>query len=197
MSKRLNRDDIDKFLEYSVHPASRTLYMGSISDAQGEESGTDYAMAEVMIKGLHILDSVSDAPITIIMNNLGGEEYHGLAIYDAIKGCRSRVTVRATGHAMSMGSWIFQAADHRVMTPNARLMIHYGTWGVHDHPKIAYKWMEECKRIDRLMEDTYLQRIQEKHPEFTRQRLQKMLNFDTILTAQETVELGLADEVLG
>lgn len=193
---RINRDDIDKFFEYGVYPTTRTVYIGSMTSDEDGESGTDYGMAEYAIKGLHILDAQSDAPITVIMNNLGGNEYHGLAIFDAIKGCRSPVTVKATGHAMSMGSWILQAGDHRVMTANARLMIHYGTWGVCDHPKIAYNWAEEGKRMDRLMEDAYLARIQEKHPEFTRKKLQAMLNFDTILTAQQTVDLGLADEVV-
>jgi ATP-dependent protease ClpP protease subunit len=192
---RLNRDDVDRFFDYGVYPATRTLYIGSMGAIEEDETGTDYAMAEYAIKGLHLLDSASDAPLTIIMNNLGGDCYHGMAIYDAIRACRSEVTIRATGYAMSMGSIIFQAADHRIMTPNARFMIHYGTMGYHAHTKIFQKWAKECERGDKEMEDLYLARIHEKQPDFTRARLQKMLNFDTILNAQETVDLGLADTV--
>lgn len=195
MSRKMNRDDIDKFFDYGVYPTTRTVYIGSMSDDGYGETGTDFAMAEYAIKGLHILDAQSEQPITVIMNNLGGDEYHGLAIYDAIRDCRSEVTVKVAGCAMSMGSWILQAADRRIMMPHSTLMIHYGTWGTHDHPQITYRWAAEGKRVDRLMEDAYLRRIHEKHPEFTRKKLQGMLNFDTILSAQETVDLGLADEV--
>ena len=95
-------------------------------------------MAERAIKALHILDSTAptgDKPITVIMNNPGGDEYHGMAIYDAIKSCKNHVTIVVFGMAMSMGSIILQAADKRVMSANSRVMIHYGTWGINDHPK--------------------------------------------------------------
>lgn len=198
MSKRVNRDDIDKFHDYSLYIPKRTIFMGSEAyDMSEGESGTDGLMAERTIKNLTILEGMSQEPITIIMNNIGGDEYHGLAIYDAIRACTSRVTIQVMGHAMSMGSIILQAADERVMAPTSRQMIHYGTWGIHDHAKTAQKWAEEGKKIDSWMEQMYLAKIREKHPDFTLSKLQKMLNFDTFLTAQESIFLGLADKVLG
>lgn len=198
MSKRVNRDDVDKFHDYGIYLPSRTIYMGSEShDVDSGESGVDGAMAEKMVKNLHVLDSINKEPILIIMNNTGGDEYHGFAIYDAIQACASHVTIKVYGHAMSMGSIILQAADHRVMMPTSRMMIHYGTWGVHDHAKTAQKWAEEGRKIDTWMEDMYLSRIHEKVPGFTKAKLQKMLDHDTFFTAQETVDLGLADKVDG
>jgi ATP-dependent Clp protease, protease subunit len=194
------KNDFSSWFEHNVDLEHRIVYMGSASSEDSDESGVDYKMAENVIKALVSLDMQApdgDKPITAILNSPGGEEFHGLAIYDAIKSCRNDVTILVYGMAMSMGSWILQAAQKRVLAPNARVMIHYGTWGFVDHPKIAYRWMEEGKKLDRLMEDTYLTRIQEKHPGFTRKQLQKMLDFDTILNAQEAVELGLADAILG
>jgi ATP-dependent Clp protease protease subunit len=197
---KLVRDDIDKFFEYELYIPTRTIYMGSVShDPETGESGTDGAMAERVIKALHIFDSsapAGDKPITIIMNNPGGDAYHGLAIYDAIKACKNHVTIIVYGHAMSMGSIIFQAADKRVMAPNSRMMIHYGTWGTHDHPKIVYSWAEEGKKFNTWMELLYLERIREKHPNFTLKKVQQMCNFDTFLNPEQAVALGLADEVL-
>ncbi len=197
---KLVRDDVDKFFDYEVYIPTRTIYMGSVeNDQEVGESGTDGAMAERVIKALHILDSsapAGDKPITIIMNNPGGDEYHGMAIYDAIKGCNNHVTVIVYGHAMSMGSIILQAADERVMAPNARMMIHYGTWGIHDHPKIVYKWAEEGKKFDSWMEQLYLAKIRVKHPTYPLKKVQAMCNFDTFLTPEEAVNLGLADRVL-
>lgn len=199
--KKMQRDDIDKFFDYEIYLPTRTLYMGSaINDPDSGESGTDGAMAERVIKGLHILDSSApngDGPITIIMNNIGGDEYHGLAIFDAIKSCKNHVTIKVFGHAMSMGSIILQAADVRIMSPNSRMMIHYGTWGVHDHSKIAYKWAEEGKKFDEWMENLYLDKINDKHPDFKKQTIKKWLDHDTFFTATEAVNLGLADKVVG
>jgi len=198
MSKRVNRDDIDKFHDSGLYVPTRHIYMGSEhSDTEMAEGGCDYLMAERVIKNLHILESINKEPITILMNNIGGDEYHGFAMYDAIRLCESHITVKVLGHAMSMGSIILQAADERLMAPTSRQMIHYGTWGIHDHAKTAQKWAEEGKKIDKWMEQMYLDRIQEKHPAFTLEDLQKMLDHDTFFTATESVKLGLADSVLG
>ena len=199
---RIIRDDIDRFFEYGVDISSRTIYMGSTNrDDDDAETGTDHEMAEYVIKGLHMLDVQAEngnKPITILMNNPGGDEYHGLAIFDAIRGCKNYVYIKVFGHAMSMGSIILQAADERLMAPNSRMMLHYGTWsGSGDHAKNTYKWAEEGQKFDKWMEDLYLEKIKEKHPRFTRKKLQDRINFDYIITAKEAVDLGLADEVLG
>lgn len=198
MSRRFNRDDIDKFHDYSLYIPHRTIYMGSEShDVSEGESGTDGAMAERMIKNLAILDAMSGEPITIIMNNPGGDPYHGLAIFDAIRACRSEVIVKVLGAAMSMGSIILQAADQRLMAPNARVMIHVGYFGMNEHAKTVYKWVEENKKIDEWMEELFLAKIREKHPMFPARKVKQMCEFDTILDARETVHLGLADGIIG
>ena len=197
---RIVRDDVDKFYDYGINIPTRTLYMGSVaSDWDSAEQGVDFAMAERMVKGLHLLDAAAvagDKPITILMNNPGGDEYHGLAIFDAIKSCHNEVNIIVYGMAMSMCSIIFQAADERIMAPNSRMMIHYGTWGIEDHPKIVYKRAEEGKKWDKWMVDMYLEKIREKHPKFTRKKVDDLCNFDSFFTAQESVDIGLADRVL-
>lgn len=197
MAKRHVRDDLERFHDYSIYLPNRTIYMGSeeISIEHGE-SGTDGAMAERTVKNLHILDSISNEPIHIIMNNIGGDEYACFAIIDAIRQCKSKVTVTAMGHAMSAGSLILQAADERIMAPLAVQMIHYGTWGCVDHSKTFQKWAREGMRIDKWMEQYYLARIQEKNPKFSLAKLKQMLDHDTFLTAEESLVLGLCDSII-
>jgi ATP-dependent Clp endopeptidase proteolytic subunit ClpP len=199
MKKTVN-DDIEKFHDYSIHLPTRTLYMGSEHVSETDdfaESGCDTSMAERMVKNIHILDHLSQEPITILMNNIGGDEYHGFAIYDAIKAAKSEVTIIVMGHAMSMGSIILQAADKRVMAPTSRQMIHYGTWGQNDHAKTAQKIAQEGLKIDQWMENMYLDKLREKDSSFKLKKLQKMLDHDTFLTAEQSVALGLADSILG
>lgn len=194
------RDDVDRFFEYGIDLSTKTLYMGSeVYDENGNEAGVDHSMASKVIKGLHILDNTKkELPLTIIMNNPGGDVLHGMAIYDAIKACSSQIVIKAFGQAMSMGSIILQAADQRILSPNSKFMIHYGYDGhSSNHPKIIEKWVEEGKKSSKDMEQLYLEKIREKHPDFKLQRLQKMLDFDTILNAEEAVDLGLADAILG
>lgn len=193
---RINRDDVDKLYDYDLYIPSRTIYMGSVqSDMSDGESGVEAIMAERVIKALHLLDQ-KEEPITIIMNNPGGDWYHGMAIYDAIKACKSHITIKVYGMAMSMGGVILQAADERIMAPNSRFMMHYGSMGLETtHSKVFDKWSEENKRINKEMEDLLLDKIRQKHPNFTKQQLEKLLDYDTILTAQETVNMGLADSI--
>ena len=83
------------------------------------------------------------------------------------------------------------------MGPLAVQMIHYGTWACNDHSKTFQRWAREGKRIDDWMEQYYLEKIHEKHPKFPLSKLRGMLQHDTFLTAKESVNMGLADEVLG
>jgi ATP-dependent Clp protease protease subunit len=198
MSRRINRDDIDKLHEFNLFIPARLIWVGSETqnDDMDIESGTDAFMAERLIKNLLILDNASSEPITILMNNVGGEETHGMAIYDAIRCCRCDVTIKVFGQAYSMGSIILQAADHRIMAPNAKQMAHYGTLSLEGHAKTVEKTMKDSAKMNKWMERMYLERIQVKNPDYTMEQLQSLLDHDTFLTAKESVAMGLADEVL-
>jgi ATP-dependent Clp protease protease subunit len=189
---KINRDDIDKLYDYGIHLPSKTLI--TVGDS-------DEVVAENVLKGLHILDAIQpDVPLTIKLNNCGGDEYHGMAIYDTIRACTSKVIIIGIGNVHSMGSIIFQAGDERIMAPNAKQLIHYGTPLLADsdlHAKAQWSWTEECKKFSAWMETLYLEKIHEKHPMFKLKKLQELLNFDTILDARESVNLGLADKILG
>jgi ATP-dependent protease ClpP protease subunit len=226
---KFKKDDVDQFMDNDIYLPTRTIYMGSANHYEdGEESGVDYIMAERVIKGLHILDTYDaearrgEKPITIIMNNPGGDVIHGMAIYDAIKNCKNHVTIKVSGHAMSMGSIILQAADERVMTVNSKIMIHYGTAGSPNHAKISYKWSKFDEESDRWMEDLFEEKIgdrklplwlylklinkeykcpsgnaKNKMIEIDRDKLEEMLNFDTIIDAETALKLNLIDKIQG
>lgn len=196
MAKRPNRDDLEIFHTFDVYTPSRTIYLGSVhvSVADGE-SGCDASLAERTAKNLHFLESLSQDPITVVLNNPGGELYQAMAIVDSIRACKSEVIVKVVGVAMSAGSIILQAADKRIVTPNSTLMVHYGQGSVEEDAKTFQKAAKEHARLDRWMENLYLSRIQEKHPTFRRNQIVRLLTHDTYFTAQESVAMGLADEV--
>jgi len=197
---KFNRDEIDIFHDYGVYVPDRTVYMGSelVSETDDfAESGTEAKMVERFIKNMHFLESLSNEAITIIMNNPGGDHYSGMAIYDAIKASKAHTTIKVFGQAFSMGSLILQAANKRILAPNSRIMIHYGTQGTGEvHTKDFKQLADESEKLDTLIEDIYLQKINKKRP-ISRQELQKILMVDTYLSPKEAVEMGLADKILG
>ena len=199
MTKKITHDDISHFHDYDLHIPTRTIYMGSVSIEEGNESGVDAKMAERVLKDLHILDHAAengDKPINIIMNNPGGDWYHGMAIHNAIKTCRNYITIIAYGHAMSMGSIILQAADERILSEDSSLMMHYGTEAYSGHTQNFIVWAEEAKKTNKRMEEIYIERIKEKNPKFRPSDLKKLLTYDKILSAEEAVKLGLCDKIL-
>ena len=121
---------------------------------------------------------------------------------------------------MSMGSLILQAADQRTMTRHSRIMVHYGNAGTNQHAKTLYKWANETKKFDQMMEAIYLDKISDrkitlekyltlidrqseipagnaknKKIPIGRRELQEMLNFDTIIDAETALELNLIDKI--
>lgn len=182
----IRRDDLDRFFEWDVHIPSRTIFMGT---------EVDEGMVERFLKAMILLEP-EGKPINVMMNNVGGDEYHGMAIYDAIAESKCHITLTVYGHAMSMGSWILQAADERVMAPNATLMLHYGTWGAEDHVKYVRVNCKEMERINLLMEGVYLGQMKMRDPAFPLRRLRKMLEDEVFMAAGTAVELGLADRIL-
>ena len=198
MSRRINKDFVEQFHDYDLNVQSRTVTLFSVhTEIDSNESGVEAALAARTIKNLSILESINLDPITIILNTPGGDWYHGMAIYDAIKACKSQVTIKGIAQVMSMGAVIMQAADVRLLYPNAKFMIHYGHNGFEGHSKTTQKWAKEFSRVDKEMENIFLEKIKEKHPDFQLQRLKKMLDHDTILNAKETVVLGLVDGIVG
>jgi ATP-dependent protease ClpP protease subunit len=198
MSRKQSHDDASLFLEYDIHIPTRTLYIGSVSvDTDGDEGGVDFMLSERVIKGLHLLDSVgTDKPINIILNNPGGDEVEGLAIYDAIKSCQNHITITVFGKVWSMSGYLLQGADERIMHKHSSFMLHEGYVGYgSNHPRIVQKWIDYYKKIDKILFSLYLEKIQEKQPKFTAKKLEDMLKFDTILTPQEAIDLNLCDKI--
>jgi len=195
---RIKQDNITHFMDEDLYVPTRTLYLGSTgTDPEGTETGVDYLMAERAIKGLHILDTgAADQPIIIIMNNIGGDVVHGMAIYDAIKHCRNHITIKVYGHAMSMGSIILQAADERLISENSVMMLHYGINAVSGHVKDVERQVEWGKKMDLWNERMFLEKIKQVKPKFTAEKVKELLQFDRYLNAQEALELGLVDGII-
>ncbi len=186
----LRRDDIDRYFDYRVYPPQRILYVG---DGDGE---VDSNMHELFIKGLTLLDGCSASPITIYLNTIGGDWHCGMGMYDAIKACRSHVTIIVLGYAASMGSLILQAGDNRVLGVHSVLMIHDGSEHLESDCKSVEAWVDYGKITRKLAYQVYLDKMRIKKPKFTLKQVEALCSHDQIFTPRKAIEYGLADRVL-
>ena len=177
------------------HLSQRVIYLGSeTTDVEGSESAVDAGMAksfEISMRALEHADK--KGPITIIMNNPGGNWYHGMAIYDRITDSPCHVTVIGTGHVMSMASIILQAADKRLLSRNATILLHSGSNGFFGHSLDFNRAADENKRILSDMEQIYLGRMIEKDPTSTLDKVRQLVQFDSYMDPTKAIRLGLAD----
>lgn len=158
----------------------------------------DELITKQFMQSIDRLEDLSDnEPITIKLNSTGGNVYDGYAIYDRIKASPCHVTIQGWGNVMSMATFIMQAADERVLSPNTVYMIHYGSTYNAGNTADTVRWSEFSSKHDMPnFERVYLEQIHKKHPRFKQKNLQEMLKTDTILTAVQAIELGLADRII-
>lgn len=191
---RLDTSSIDTFLVHGVDVDRRLV---DFSYIDGGDDDLDKSLAMRTIKALRVLDSVNtDQPITILVNCGGGDVVQGLAVYDTIMQCKSPVHVEVVGSAYSMAVWVLQAGDVRRMHRHSSLMVHSGETMVSGSKKSMDNWARFYQELDAVCEDILLGRIREKKPRYTRAKLQKLLEADTLLWSPQALELGLIDEIV-
>lgn len=193
------KEDVDRWFDYSYLPSKRMIHLGSheaeMTHEEGE-SGTDCAMSEFFLKAITHLNRISNQPIVIHMNNLGGDWYHGMSIYDAIRASPSHVYGICWGYAMSMGSIIIQACDSRIVSPHCTFMIHDGFENLSGTCKSVEAWAKYIPKLRKRMYDIYYSRMKSAKPRITIEKIEKMCSHDSIFTAEESVIQGLADWIL-
>ena len=193
---RLTHRDLDQFHSHNVCVPTRTIYYCSEGEVAGCENGVDYASTKKLITNLYFLNNVNHRQITVVMNQPGGDEFQGFAVYDVIQRISAPVKIICVGQAMSMGTIILQSATRRWITANTTFMIHDGTFAVEGEAKSAEAWAQWSKDIRERMYRIYYRRIKEKHSRFTLAEVEELCNHDTILSAEQAVKLGLADKVV-
>ena len=198
------RSHEELFIEFGIWLPRRILYLGSWSNEEEDESagarsecGVGWQQARNFIPALLLMDRTSDKEIEVHMNTPGGDWHHGMAMFNAIEACRSHVTIIAYGEARSMSSIILQAADEAVLMPDTTVMIHDGHDVVMGIPTSVEAWAAFGKRVIRpRMYRIYQEAMARRGAKMSVRQIEKLCSHDTLFTAAEAVERGLADRVL-
>ena len=143
--------------------------------------------------------------ISFYINSPGGSVSAGLAIYDTMQFIRPDVHTIVIGQACSMGSFLAQAGapGKRFVLPESRTMIHRvssGTPGTRGSVHVqelqfedSKRAFEESQRINQRLTELY---VRHNTAGKTYDEFYELMKFDTFLSAQEAVNMGLADKIV-
>jgi ATP-dependent Clp protease, protease subunit len=154
----------------------------------------DDATANTIIAQLLFLEaSDPDKDIYIYINSPGGSVSSTIAIYDTIQYIKSAVSTICVGLAASGAALILASGTKgkRFALTNSRTMLHQPLGGAQGQVTDIEIQTRELKRI----KDT-LNQILSYHTGQPLEKVEKDTDRDFYLTAQESKEYGLIDEVI-
>ncbi len=161
-----------------------------LSDAVDSES------AKEIIRKLWYLEHVRPGkPILFVINSPGGSVDSGFAIWDQMKMISSPVYTLVTGLAASMGSLLSLVAGKgkRFATPNARIMIHQPLISgvIRGQATDLDIQAKEMLKTRSVLVDIYAQATGKDV-----KAIEKAINRDNWMTAEEAREFGLLDKIV-
>jgi ATP-dependent Clp protease protease subunit len=150
-------------------------------------------MASLIVAQLLFLESENPTKdIFMYINSPGGVVTAGMAIHDTMQYIRPRVGTVCIGQAASMGSFLLASGEPgmRVALSNARIMVHQPSGGARGMASDIEIQAKEILRIRRRMNDLYA-----KYTGQPLDKIEKAMDRDTFLEAEEAKEFGLVDQV--
>lgn len=150
-------------------------------------------MASLIVAQLLFLESENPKkPINMYINSPGGSVTAGMAIHDTMQYIRPQISTVCIGQAASMGSFLLAAGEPgmRVALPNARIMVHQPSGGARGMASDIQIQANEILRIRKRMNDLYV-----KYTGQTLPKIEKAMDRDTFLEADEAKKFGLIDAV--
>jgi ATP-dependent Clp protease, protease subunit len=154
----------------------------------------DQTVANLIVAQLLHLESEDPAKdISLYINSPGGDAYAGLAMYDTMQFIRPDLSTICVGMAMSMGAVLLAAGapGKRFVLPNAKVMIHQGSAGFSGSPADI-----EIQAREVLATKRRLAEIIAEHTGHELEEIERDIDRDRFMTANEALAYGLVDEVL-
>ena len=131
--------------------------------------------------------------IAFYINSPGGVVTAGMAIYDTMQYIRSPVSTVCIGQAASMGSLLLTAGakGKRFALPYARVMVHQPSGGAQGQATDIEIQAREILRTRHVLNEIYV-----KHTGQPIEAIERKLERDSFMSAEEARDFGLIDEVV-
>jgi ATP-dependent Clp protease protease subunit len=151
-------------------------------------------VANIVIAQLLFLDADNpERDIYMYINSPGGVISSGLAIYDTMQFMRAPVNTICMGMAASMGSFLLAAGSRgkRKALPNSRIMMHQPSAG---YQGSAADIEIQAREVIYLRDQ--LNRLYAQHTGQTTEQIEKDIDRDRFMSAEEAKAYGLIDDVI-
>lgn len=98
--------------------------------------------------------------IKVFINSGGGSVPEGIAIFNALKNYKGKVTIEVTGFCLSIASYVAMAGDELIISPNSAFMIHNVFTEVgHSDYILLRKEADVLEKLTKLLAEEYAKRI--------------------------------------
>lgn len=165
----------------------RIVFLG----VQVDDASADDVMAQLLV-----LESQDpDRDITMYINSPGGSFTALTAIYDTMQYIKPNIQTVCLGQAASAAAVLLAAGapGKRLALPNARILIHQPASGGNGQGQ-ASDIEIQAKEIMRMRE--WLEQTLADHTGRSIEQVNKDIDRDKILTAEEALDYGMIDQVL-
>lgn len=153
----------------------------------------DKDLSEKVVRQLLLLDSISDDPITLLVDSPGGDVYAGFSIFDMIRFIKAPVKIVGIGLVASAAALILIAVprERRFGLPNSSYLIHQplsGMNGVATEIEIHARELEKTRaRINEIIAEATDQPLE---------KITKDTDRDFWMNATEAEQYGLIGKVI-
>jgi len=151
-------------------------------------------VANIIIAQLLFLEADNpERDIYLYLNSPGGIVSSGMAIYDTVQFLRAPVNTICMGMAASMAAFLLAAGTRgkRSALPHARIMIHQPSGGTQGTAADI-----EIQAREILYLRSQLNELYGRHTGKTIEQIEKDMDRDRFMSAEEAVEYGLIDKVI-
>ena len=151
-------------------------------------------MANLIVAQLLFLESENpDKDIHLYINSPGGSVTAGLSIYDTMQFIKPDVSTMCIGQAASMGAFLLAAGAEgkRFCLPNSRTMIHQPSGGAQGQATDIHIQSQEILKVKQRLNN-----LMAKHTGQPMDKIEQDTERDNFMSAEESKDYGLVDEVL-
>lgn len=148
------------------------------------------------MKGLMLSEPKEE--LQLLVNSFGGATGIGMSFYDAVTTwLKPNLCTIGSGDVDSSGIIVFLAGKRRFLTPNTTMLFHLAGRTLGNDQRFSTADMGSMLKEDKLKDYQYAGVVSERTSgQYSREAVLELMAGNTIVTAEEAVAMGLADQVL-
>ena len=153
----------------------------------------DYGASLITAQLLFLEAENPKKEVHMYINSPGGVVTAGLAIYDTMQYIRPPVQTMCIGQAMSIASLLLCAGKkgERYCLPNSRILVHQPSAAFSGNATDISRHAQEIVKVKRRLNEIYA-----KHTGQPMETIERALDRDTYMSAEEAKTFGLIDQLM-